>query len=142
MKKYSKVILNLCLAIGLVIVFSTCASSKNNMTREEIENRAILDSNIANMISGENQAILIIPGGSCILRSINGSRIFWGATMKTTYYKIPSGDLRIRIDPYNSSLSSFSSTNVDFNATPGQVYQINILGRQLQFTDITQSINP
>ena len=145
MKKGSKLIFGLCLTIGLLIVFISCASSSDKMSRSDIETKAITASVL--MLTGEDNPILVIPGGTCIVRSVNGIAISssaftgWGATMKTTYYRIPSGNVRLRVDPYNSERSSFRSTDVDFNASPGRIYRINIISNLLRFNDITESIN-
>ena len=131
-------------ALAVFIILGLACATTKKMSKSEIEGKAITAPVL--MLTGEDNPILVIPWGTCIVRSVNGIAISssaftgWGATMKTTYYRIPSGNVRLRIDPYNHT-SGFRSTDVEFNATLGNVYQINIIGALLQFLNITTDLD-
>jgi hypothetical protein len=135
MKKNVSLMAMLVIVLVFVMILGGCASAP--LSRAEIEKKTILHPNIASMISDENQAILMIPGLTCIIGSVNGTRVSMGASPKTNYYRIPSGNISLRIDPYNSAMSDFRSTTVTLDTAPDRVYRIQITGRNLRFVDIT-----
>jgi hypothetical protein len=130
MKKYSKLILNVCLAIGLVIAFVSCSSGPTVYDKS---------------IPPEQSSVLRIT--VCAITKFDGINMGakWNALAGIKQVQIPSGQHSIQV--YQSGggfgYSTQNTVDVTYNFLPGRTYIVFLgtvnQGAKLQIVDVTRT---